>query len=40
VKASEIKSRKQLGITMMPAGLTTAEFASLIDYVVSLKEKK
>lgn len=40
VKASEIKSRKQLGITMMPAGLTTAEFTSLIDYVVSLKEKK
>jgi hypothetical protein len=35
VKASEIRSRKQLGITMMPAGLTagltTAEFTSLIE---------
>jgi glucose/arabinose dehydrogenase len=44
VKASEIRSRKQLGITMMPAGLTagltTAEFTSLIEYLVSLKEKK
>ncbi len=44
VKASEIKSRKQLGITMMPAGLTagltTTEFTSLIEYLVSLKEKK
>lgn len=40
VKASEIRSRKQLGITMIPAGLTTAEFTSLIEYLVSLKEKK
>jgi putative heme-binding domain-containing protein len=40
VKASEIRSRSQLGITMMPAGLTTAEFTSLIEYLVSLKEKK
>ena len=40
VKASEIRSRKQLGITMIPAGLTTAEFTSLIECLVSLKEKK
>ena len=40
VKAGEIRWRSQLGITMMPAGLTTAEFTSLIEYLVSLKEKK
>jgi putative heme-binding domain-containing protein len=43
VKASEIKSRKQLSFSMMPVGLvggmTTEEFAALIEYLASLKEK-
>jgi putative heme-binding domain-containing protein len=43
VKASAIKSRKELNISMMPVGLvggmTTEEFTSLIEYLASLKEK-
>jgi putative heme-binding domain-containing protein len=43
VKASAIKSRKELNFSMMPVGLvggmTTEEFTALIEYLASLKEK-
>lgn len=43
VKASAVKSRNGLNMSMMPpgltAGMTTKEFTSLVEYLVSLKEK-
>ncbi|NIP97493.1 MAG: hypothetical protein GWO24_30320, partial [Akkermansiaceae bacterium] len=43
LKVDEIKSRQQLNISMMPAGLagglTVDEFRALIEYLGSLKEQ-